>query len=222
METTRMHDYGSTSPGAASDPSETRDGRLQQADITIGGMTCSHCPPMVEKALASIDGVTAARVNLTSGLARIDYDPRRARAEDFVKAIRTVGYVPGTAKTRLPIENMHCASCVTRIEKALKKTPGVLAASANLGTSAVDIEYQPEVANFESIRRAIESAGHKVAEPTPAEIKAAIEEDVDTEELARNQEYRTLMRKFWFAAVISRSEERRVGKECRSRWSPYH
>ena len=23
-------------------------------------------------------------------------------------------------------------------------------------------------------------------------------------------------------AVISRSEERRVGKECRSRWSPYH
>jgi len=24
------------------------------------------------------------------------------------------------------------------------------------------------------------------------------------------------------AAVIDRSEERRVGKECRSRWSPYH
>ena len=24
------------------------------------------------------------------------------------------------------------------------------------------------------------------------------------------------------AAVRSRSEERRVGKECRSRWSPYH
>ena len=25
-----------------------------------------------------------------------------------------------------------------------------------------------------------------------------------------------------FIAVIIRSEERRVGKECRSRWSPYH
>ena len=24
------------------------------------------------------------------------------------------------------------------------------------------------------------------------------------------------------AAVLCRSEERRVGKECRSRWSPYH
>ena len=26
----------------------------------------------------------------------------------------------------------------------------------------------------------------------------------------------------WVHAVRSRSEERRVGKECRSRWSPYH
>ena len=25
-----------------------------------------------------------------------------------------------------------------------------------------------------------------------------------------------------FAVVVARSEERRVGKECRSRWSPYH
>src|SRR3712207_8723259 len=25
-----------------------------------------------------------------------------------------------------------------------------------------------------------------------------------------------------WAAVLGRSEERRVGKECRSRWSPYH
>ena len=26
----------------------------------------------------------------------------------------------------------------------------------------------------------------------------------------------------WFAQHVLRSEERRVGKECRSRWSPYH
>ena len=25
-----------------------------------------------------------------------------------------------------------------------------------------------------------------------------------------------------YREVVSRSEERRVGKECRSRWSPYH
>ena len=26
----------------------------------------------------------------------------------------------------------------------------------------------------------------------------------------------------WYSIVHIRSEERRVGKECRSRWSPYH
>ena len=27
---------------------------------------------------------------------------------------------------------------------------------------------------------------------------------------------------FYASALVIRSEERRVGKECRSRWSPYH
>ena len=26
----------------------------------------------------------------------------------------------------------------------------------------------------------------------------------------------------WYSGTHGRSEERRVGKECRSRWSPYH
>src|SRR5258707_12970741 len=34
--------------------------------------------------------------------------------------------------------------------------------------------------------------------------------------------YIRLRREFVYLAVVLRSEERRVGKECRSRWSPYH
>ena len=172
-------------------------------DLSVGGMTCRHCPPMVEKALEGIDGVKAAQVNLSSGTAAIDYDPGQASVGDLAKAIRSAGYSAGTAKTRLLIKNMHCSSCVTRIELALRMTPGVVSARANLGPNAVDVEYQPEVVDFAAIRRAIESAGHKIAEPKPAEIKAAVEEDTDPEEAARNQEYRTLMRKFWFAAIVS-------------------
>lgn len=160
-------------------------------DLSVGGMTCRHCPPMVEKALEEIDGVKAAQVNLSSGTAAIDYDPGQASIGDLAKAIRSAGYSAGTAKTRLLIKNMHCSSCVTRIELALRMTPGVVSARANLGPNAVDVEYQPEVVDFAAIRRAIESAGHKIAEPKAAEIKAAVEEDTDPEEAARNQEYRT-------------------------------
>ena len=31
-----------------------------------------------------------------------------------------------------------------------------------------------------------------------------------------------VLRLIVLATLVSRSEERRVGKECRSRWSPYH
>src|SRR3712207_8239049 len=34
--------------------------------------------------------------------------------------------------------------------------------------------------------------------------------------------FRTIANLFMEVGVIDRSEERRVGKECRSRWSPYH
>src|SRR3546814_8689993 len=70
---------------------------------------------------------------------------------------------------------MHCSSGVTRIELALQMTPGVLSARANLGPNAVDVEYDPSKVDFDAIRRAIESAGHKVAEPKAADVRAAVE-----------------------------------------------
>lgn len=142
-------------------------GHPQRVELTVGGMTCPHCPPAIEKALAGVAGVISAHVNLASKIAAIDYDANRVKIADLAKVIRTAGYVPGAAKIRLPIAQMHCASCVTRVESALKGTPGVIAATANLGTSAVDIEYDPQETDFSAIRAAIEASGHSVAERRP-------------------------------------------------------
>ncbi|HLA16154.1 MAG TPA: heavy metal-associated domain-containing protein, partial [Candidatus Limnocylindrales bacterium] len=43
----------------------------------------------------------------------------------------------------LPIEGMTCASCVNRIERFLKKTPGVEEASVNLATERATILLDP-------------------------------------------------------------------------------
>ncbi len=172
-------------------------------DIAIGGMTCGHCPPMIEKALRAVDGVASAHVNFANKRATVDYEPGRTKAIDLVKAIRAVGYAPGAATIRIPIKSMHCSSCVTRIELALQMTPGVLSARANLGPNAVDIEYDPSTVDFDAIRRAIESAGHKVAEPRAADVKASVEADADPEQAENEREYHSLMRKFWFAAAVS-------------------
>jgi Cu+-exporting ATPase len=173
--------------------------KTQRLELRVGGMTCAHCPPAIEKALVGVRGVTAARVNTATGLASIDYDPSRAAVADILRAIRSAGYTVGTATTRIPIKNMHCSSCVVRVELALHMTPGIVSARANLGPNAVDIEYQPEAVDFQGIRKAIESAGYRIAEPKIDPTS----EMLDPAEAANEEEYRTLMRKFWFAAAIS-------------------
>jgi Cu+-exporting ATPase len=176
-------------------------GRLEHIDLSVGAMTCPHCPPAVENALKSIPGVRSAQVNLANALASIDFDPSRAKVVDLLRAIQAVGYTAGTAKIRIPIKSMHCSSCVIRIELTLQLTPGVVAARANLGTNAVDVEYQPEQTSFTILRQAIESAGHRIAEPK--RTKEPEEEVASPEDLTQREEYRTLMRKFWFAAVVA-------------------
>ena len=58
------------------------------------------------------------------------------------------------------------------------------------------------------IRRAIEEMGYE--NPMP------VQEEVIPYLLGENNDVVAL------AQTGTRSEERRVGKECRSRWSPYH
>ncbi len=174
---------------------------LEHVALSVGGMTCPHCPPAIEKALRSVAGVEEAHVNLANAQATINYDPARAKVSDLLRAIRSLGYTAGTARIRIPIKSMHCSSCIVRIELALRMTPGVVNARASVGTSAVDVEYQPEQTDFQAFRRAIESAGYKVADPKP--VKDPTEGVLSPEDAAQREEYRTLMRKFWFAAAIA-------------------
>ena len=62
------------------------------------------------------------------------------------KAIMTVqnsalapAAAPGLQEMRLPIEGMSCASCVARVERALRAVPGVAEASVNLATESATL-----------------------------------------------------------------------------------
>ena len=64
----------------------------------------------------------------------------------------------------LPVTGMTCASCVFRVEKALKRLPGVQTASVNLATEQASVVYAPESLGYEEIKGAIERAGYGVIE----------------------------------------------------------
>src|SRR5262249_56834969 len=62
----------------------------------------------------------------------------------------------------LPVEGMTCASCVRRVERALRKVPGVESADVNLATERVRLRVDPARAPLDALRDAVERAGYRL------------------------------------------------------------
>ncbi|WP_090413959.1 heavy metal translocating P-type ATPase [Nitrosomonas halophila] len=66
----------------------------------------------------------------------------------------------------LPIEGMTCAACAARIEKNLKKLPGVVHAAVNFANEKALVEFDDGIAHPEDLIQSIEKAGFQVAART--------------------------------------------------------
>lgn len=75
------------------------------------------------------------------------------------------------------IKGMHCASCAVTIEKALKKTKGVVSAEVNYGTETAKISYDSEQAKPQAFADVVKSLGYALA--VPAEEKQHDGRDAD-------------------------------------------
>jgi len=73
----------------------------------------------------------------------------------------------------LGIGGMTCASCVSRVEKALKKVPGVSDAAVNLATESARVSFEPSAQIEARLRRAVRDAGY---EPRAADALEQVED----------------------------------------------
>ena len=60
----------------------------------------------------------------------------------------------------LPIEGMTCASCVGRVEQAIRKVPGVADVSVNLATEKAEVTFGPGRSNAAAVADAVFKAGY--------------------------------------------------------------
>ena len=60
--------------------------------LEIGGMTCASCVRRVEKALARVDGVSGAEVNLATEVATVRFDPQAVGLDELAAAVARAGY----------------------------------------------------------------------------------------------------------------------------------
>ncbi len=161
--------------------------------LRVAGMSCASCVAHVERALGKVEGVRSASVNLATETATVSVAPE-VPFEALAEAVRKAGYEVQRDQVALDIEGMSCAACVGRVEKVLKRVPGVLDASVNLAARRARVETSgavPLAALVEAVGKAgfgARAAG-EVGEAARAATAAA--------------EERSLRHAVWFAAALT-------------------
>ncbi len=133
-------------------------------------------------------------MNLATGRAALALTAETAPAE-VAAALAEAGYPVAEAETVLPVEGMHCASCVGRVEAALAAIPGVIGASVNLAAGQARVTHGDGIVPAADLAAAVRAAGFSV----PGESEAAPEAREDR----RVAEARALRQEFGIAALLS-------------------
>jgi Cu+-exporting ATPase len=169
-------------PQRAADADAPASVSARIAEFDIDGMTCASCAMRVEKALAKVPGVTRASVNLATEQARVESEAS-VEPETLAEAVRKAGYeatlsarahaqatpVEAPQTTELAIGGMTCASCATRVEKALAKVPGVTRASVNLATETATVDLTDPAVDPDALIAAVKKAGYEATLIAPPE-----------------------------------------------------
>jgi len=138
----------------------------QKAQIKISGMHCAACAQTIQKALSKAEGVTDARVNLTTETAYVEYNDELTSEGKLKEIIKNTGYdvTEEVETSTIRIGGMTCASCSQAITRSLIKTEGVKDANVNLATEKATVSFYPGKTNYAEIKKAIEDTGYQVLE----------------------------------------------------------
>ena len=162
-------------------------------DLPVTGMSCAACAVRLEKVLNRLPGVSA-QVNFATGKARLSAGPEAADGDAVLAAIRKAGFDVAPQVLELGIGGMSCAACAARIEKVVRRLPGV-EGSVNFAAETARVRYMPGLADPAAIVAAIGKAGFTA---TPIAGR-----DREAERARKDAEFRAELRLFWISALLS-------------------
>ena len=90
-----------------------------------------------------------------------------------LSAMNTSTLPPNGPTLDIGVGGMTCASCVSRVERALRKVPGVQDATVNLATESARVVFTPGEQMEARLRRAVRDAGYEPRSPAQMEAEAA-------------------------------------------------
>lgn len=127
--------------------------------LQITGLNCAGCAGRAERALAAVPGVESASVNLANAKGQVE-TLDDVQIMDLTEALAQAGYPAAQSQLSLSVEGLSCASCVGRLETALRKVPGVISVSVNLASERAEISYLTGATRAADLIAASKAAGY--------------------------------------------------------------
>lgn len=121
-------------------------------------LKCAQCGKPAPAPFVKADEDGTALVFCCAGCAGIDDGLARATTPAPAPA------APTEMETVFDVEGVSCAACITRVESALARLPGVAESSLNLATRRVRIRHSPS-ATREQLAAVIARAGYRARVP---------------------------------------------------------
>lgn len=145
--------------------------------LQIEGMTCAVCVGNVERALGELPFVADASVSLASENARLTL----AAPQDLARAAAAIshaGYKVATDHLELAVDGLPDAAAVSKVEQALRTTPGVLEASVNLATDSARVTIAAGAIAPSAVIAVVDATGYR------ASLKSSDGRDVEARKRA--------------------------------------
>lgn len=188
----------------------------QTIDLTLDGLTCGHCVKRVKESLEQRPDVELAEVTTTEAHvtgsasaealidtiqkagygAELSHPKAKPLAESALPSEALTAASPALPAAhdtddsqQLLINGMSCASCVSRVQKALAAVPGVAQARVNLAERTALVMGSASAAE---LVQAVEKAGYGAE---------AIEDDLERRERQQETAIATMKRFRWQAIV---------------------
>lgn len=99
-------------------------------------------------------------------------------------------------KKTFPVLEMSCAACAVSVESMLKETAGVQDAGVNYANQSAWVQYNPALANPETLRQTVQSIGYDLVIEDETEAR-------QQQEASQQRRYETLKRQTIGASILA-------------------
>lgn len=163
-------------------------------NFQLDGLSCAGCVNRAQKAMAAVEGVQNASVNLADTSARVAFEDDAVR-DGVIAALKSAGYPAREAKVTLDVGGMTCAGCVRRAEAAMAAGEGVLSAEINFASESATVRYLEGAITANQIAAMSTRAGYPARVP-----KEGVPEDISDR---KEEEAKAAKRRVLLAAVLA-------------------